>query len=99
MQLARIRNTKENILYGLINKSLAIFFQFIIRMVIIYELGEKYLGLNSLFSSILQVLNLSELGFSSAVVQCMYSPIAKDDTKKVCNLLNYIRRVYKYILG
>lgn len=97
MQLARIKNTKENILYGLLNKSIAIIFQFIIRMVVIYELGEKYLGLNSLFSSILQVLNLSELGFSNAVVQCMYSPIAKDDTKKVCNFLNFIRKVYKYI--
>ena len=56
-----------------------LFFPFIIRTILIKSLGADYLGLNSLFTSILTVLNLAELGFSSAVVFNMYKPIAEND--------------------
>ena len=42
-------------------------------------MGVEYLGLNSLFTSVLQVLNLAELGVGSAMVYSMYTPIAEDD--------------------
>ena len=45
----------------------------------IYVLGVEYLGLNSLFVSILQVLNLAELGVGNAMIFSMYKPIAEDD--------------------
>lgn len=73
---SRLNNSTRNIFAGLINKVLLILFPFISRTAIIYALGSEYLGLNSLFSSILMVLNLSELGISSALVYSMYKPIA-----------------------
>lgn len=90
-------NTKANILTGLILKITKILLPFVFRTIVLYVLGEKYLGLSSLFTSILQVLNITELGFSTAVIYHMYKPIADNDVNKVCSLLNYYKKVYRYI--
>ena len=57
----------------------------------------SYLGLNSLFTSILQVLSLSELGVGSAMVYSMYKPLAEKNHKKICALLNIYRKFYRII--
>ena len=97
MSDSRSQNTKRNIVSGLIYSGVSILFPFLIRTVIIYALGMDYVGLQSLFASILQVLNLAELGFSSAVVYHMYKPIAQGDTDTVCALLAYYRKIYRNI--
>ena len=63
----------------------------------IYFLGMEYLGLNSLFTSILQILNLAELGVGSAMVYSMYKPIAQSDKTKICALMLLYRKYYRII--
>ena len=94
---SRTKNTQRNIIWGMVNKVVILVVPFIIRTIIIKALGADYLGLTSLFTSILQVLNLTELGFSSAVVFCMYKPIAEKDTDTICALMNMFRKVYRII--
>ncbi|RGX70923.1 hypothetical protein, partial [Bacteroides stercorirosoris] len=94
---SRLNNSTRNIFAGLINKVLLILFPFISRTAIIYALGNEYLGLNSLFSSILMVLNLSELGISSALVYSMYKPIADDDKVKIRALLAVYKKWFRVI--
>ena len=94
MKLNRTQNAKRNIAFGIINKIVTLFFPFAIRMVMIRVIGAEYLGLGSLFQSILQVLNITELGFSSAIVYSMYKPIADDDTETLCAILNFYRKIY-----
>ena len=60
-------------------------------------LGVEYLGLSSLFTSILHVLNLAELGVGSAMVFSMYKPIAEDNEETVCALMALYRRYYRFI--
>lgn len=90
-------NTKNNIFSGFILKIIKIILPFVFRTIVLYVLGEKYLGLSSLFTSILQVLNITELGFSTAVIYHMYKPISLKDEKTVCALLNYYKKMYRYI--
>ena len=97
MTNTRTGNTIKNITFGLLNRFVNIIFPFIVRSVLIYSLGAEYLGLNTLFSSILQILNLTELGLSSAIVYSMYKPIAENDTNMVCALLSLYRKLYKII--
>lgn len=97
MQLEVVKNTRRNLIYGFINKIVTLFFPFITRMIIIRKLGEQYLGLDGLFTSILQVLNLSEFGFSTAIVYSMYKPIAEDDSETICALLAIYKKVYKIV--
>ena len=55
------------------------------------------MGLNSLFSSVLQVLNLAELGVGAAMVFSMYRPIAEDDEQTICALMALYRKYYRLI--
>ena len=58
---------------------------------------KEYMGLGSLFTSILQVLNLAELGFSSAITFSMYKPIAQGDEETVCALMAYYKKIYRMV--
>ena len=97
MEKGRIQNSIRNITFGAINRIVSIIFPFIVRTIFIKVLGEEYLGLNSLFSSILQVLNLADLGFASAIVASMYRPIAEKNVEKVSALMVLYRKLYKII--
>ena len=97
MRIERTRNAKRNILVGVINRFVSIIIPFITRTIMIRTLGVEFLGLDSLFASILQVLNITELGVSSAIVYSMYKPIAADDDETICALLNLYRKVYRFI--
>ncbi len=94
---SRTKNAIRNMLFGFINKAIVLLFPFIIKTVLIRTLGSEYLGLNSLFTSILQMLNLAELGFSSAIVYSMYKPIAEKDIKTICALMKLYKKIYRII--
>lgn len=95
MKIERTKNATRNIIFGVILKAYQIIIPFLMRTAMIYFMGVQYLGLNSLFTSILQVLNLAELGVGSAMIYSMYKPIAEDDNIAICALMN----LYKTIIG
>lgn len=97
MKLERTKNTVRNMIWGTLYQVVNIVLPFIGRTAFIYILGEKYLGLNSLFTSILSVLNMSELGVSSAIVYSMYGAIARDDHNEICALMNFYKKCYRVI--
>ena len=97
MRLNRTKNAKKNIVWGLCNKILFMVFPFALRAMIIQTVGAEYLGIDSLFISILQVLSLAELGFGEAIVYSMYRPIANDDKALIGKILGFYRKVYRRI--
>lgn len=97
MKIERTKNATRNIIFGGVLKIYQILVPFLMRTAMIYFLGMQYLGLNSLFSSILQVLNLAELGIGSAMVYSMYKPIAEDDNITICALMNLYKIYYRVI--
>lgn len=98
MKIERTKNATRNILFGIILKVYQILIPFIMRTAMIYFMGIQYLGLNSLFTSVLQVLNLAELGVGSAMVFSMYKPIAVDDKTTICALMK-LYKIYYRIIG
>ena len=96
-KIERTKNASRNILFGVILKSYQIFVPFLMRTAMIYLMGVQYLGLNSLFTSVLQVLNLAELGVGSAMVYSMYKPITEDDNTTICALMKLYRTYYRVI--
>ena len=97
MKINRSLNEKRNVLFGIALKLYQILLPFAFRSVIVYALGVQYLGLNSLFTSVLQVLNLAELGIGSAMVFSMYRPIVDDDNPKICALIRLYKTYYNII--
>ncbi len=97
MRIERTKNTIKNVKIGLFLKIFQMIVPFLMRTAMIYFMGVQYLGLNSLFASILQVLNLAELGVGNAMVFSMYKPIAEDNTKTICALMVLYRKYYRLI--
>lgn len=94
---SRTKNGIRNIIASIINRILFIILPFITRTIFINILGKSYLGLNGLFTSILNILNLTELGFGSALVYSMYKPAAENDKEKLCALLKIYQKIYRII--
>ncbi len=97
MKLERSRNTKRNIIVGEADKIAGTILPFIVRTLIIHQLGASYLGLTGLFYSIIQMLNLTEMGFGMAITFSMYKPIADNDEKMINALLRFYARVYRIV--
>lgn len=97
VNLNKTRKAYRNATSGLINNIASILLPFALRTVLIMVLGEEYLGLSTLFRSMMQVLNLADIGLGSAIVYNMYKPLAEDDTDTVCALLNLYRKIYTVI--
>lgn len=95
--MSRSQKAKTNIIWGIVNKFVVMLGPFAVRTAIIWAIGIEYAGLNGLFSSILTVLNMSEMGVGVAIVYNMYRPIAENNNSEVCALLNLYKKIYKVI--
>ena len=98
MKIDIAKRTTQNITFGYINKIIMLLFPFAIKTIILYTLGTHYLGLGSLYTAVLNVLTLAELGFSTAMVYSMYKPIAEDDKDTINALLLLYKKIY-YVIG
>lgn len=87
----------RNTAWGAVYRLVTLLGPFAIKTIIIKKLGLEYSGLNSLFTAILTVLNLANLGFSSSLVYTMYKAIVEDDQDALCAMMNFYRRVYRIV--
>ena len=71
--------------------------QFINRYFMVHYLGVTYIGLTSLFTNILSVLSLADLGIGSAIVFLIYKPLAERNVHKTAVIMKYYRNVYHAI--
>lgn len=97
MKIQRTQNAARNIIWGILFRVVATLCPFIMRTVLLYILGVEYLGLNSLFTSLLSFLSLAELGIGNAMVYAMYKPVAQDDDEAICALLKLYKKLYRII--
>lgn len=95
--LTRTQNSFLNYATDLLSTVLVIFLNFATRTVFIRYLGKSYLGIEGLFTNILSMLSLAELGFGSAIVFKLYKPIEEKDHHRIQVLLKLYRRVYGVI--
>ena len=98
-QESRSKKSLFNFTWGIMFRIINMLFPFAIKTMIIWKLGIQYLGLNSLFTSILSVLSLSELGIGSALVYSMYKPLAEGNKEKVSAFLYAYKKFYGIIGG
>lgn len=93
----RTRNSVLNLTFGLGRQLLSTVFKFIRRTVFIHTLGTAYLGIGGLFSELLSMLSLTELGLGTAINFQLYKPIAENDGKRVRILLKFYKQAYRVI--
>lgn len=94
---SRLSNSIKNISFGLIAQVSQMILGFISRTIFIRYLAVEYLGVNGLFTNILSLLSLAELGITSAIVFSLYKPLAEKDEKKLAGLINFFSKIYTRI--
>ncbi len=94
---SRTSNVIKNSGANLINKASHILTQFALRTAFILLLGNEYTGISTLFTDILQVLSLTELGMGTAMVYALYRPLAEKDGRKISALMGFYKRVYTIV--
>ncbi len=94
---SRLSNSIKNISFGLIAQLLQMILGFVSRTIFIKYLAVEYLGVNGLFSNILSLLSLTELGITSAILYSLYKPLAEKDERKLAGLVNFFAKVYRNI--
>lgn len=97
MEKTRTEYSFFNILAGIGGYLLNTIMGFVCRMVFTRCLSADYLGINGLFSNILTMLSLAELGIGSAIVYALYKPLAENDEDKICALVQFYRKAYMVI--
>ena len=93
----RTRYTMINMLVNIGGQFFAMLLSFINRMVFIRCLSAAYLGVNCLFTDVLSILNFAELGIGTAMVFSMYEPAARDDERKLAQLMNLYKWMYRAV--
>lgn len=71
--------------------------QFINRYYMVHYLGIVYLGLTSLFTNILSVLSLADLGLGTSIVFLLYKPLSERNFKKIAVIMKLYRNIYYVI--
>lgn len=97
MAKSRFQNTILNFTSGVAYRLFMMLMTFVVRTVFIRCLSEDYLGINGLYTNILNVLSLADLGFGTAMVFSLYKPLAENDQYKLAQLLQLYKRVYRII--
>ena len=93
----RTRNSFLNYITGMFSSLLIVVLNFLTRTFFIRYLGMSYLGIEGLFTNILSMLSLAELGFGSAIVYKLYKPIEENDHERILVLLKLYRKAYLII--
>ena len=93
----RIDNSIKNLKYNTIATIIYTIISFVTRTFFVKYLGKEYLGVNGLFSNILTILSLADLGISSVLIYSMYKPLAEKDEEKLKKLTNEYRKIYNVI--
>ena len=91
---SRTEYSAHNTTVGLISRLVAILCGYVVRIVFTHVLSETYVGINGLFTNILSILSLSEMGIESAISYALYKPIADNDESQQRAIINLYRKLY-----
>lgn len=97
IEMSRTEYSARNTTVAMMARVVAILMGFCTRVVFTHTLSEAYVGINGLFTDILNVLSLSELGIGTAITYALYKPIAQKDIEKQKSLMRLYKRFYRMI--
>ena len=91
--MSRTVKTAKNTIVGFVCTGISYILSFVLRALFIRLLGLEYAGVNTLFSDILKILNLADLGFNNAILFKLYKSIAKGDNAATEMYLALYRKI------
>lgn len=94
---SRTKNTLINFIVGFGAQLFQYVLSFVARTIFIMLLSVEYLGVNGLFTNVLAVLSLAEMGVGGAFVSLLYKPLYEKDTEKLKSLMTAFKEAYMVI--
>jgi len=94
---SRVKKSTLNMATSAISSMLTLLLNYITRLIFVRFLSDSYLGINGLFSDILSILSMADLGLTTAMMFNLYKPLAENDTEKVKSLVCFFKKVYLII--
>lgn len=94
---SRVANYRKNVLYSYLASIISALLGFVSRTIFLHYLSIEYLGINGLFSEVLGILSLAELGIPTAVNFELYKLVAEKNTEKIKSIMFFYRKVYVII--
>ena len=93
----RVKQSAKNMISGFLYQTVTLILSFISRTVFINTLGTEYLGLNGIFTDVLSLLSMADLGFGTAMAYSFYKPLAEHDEDRIAALSHFYKKVYHII--
>ena len=94
---SRSGNFSRNAVFAACSELMTVLLNFAVRYFFVRSLNVEYLGVRGLFSSILTILSMAELGVGTAIVYSMYQPLAVGDQEKIKSLVAFYKKAYSII--
>ena len=94
----RRKNSVLNVIGSIGYYLIAIVFNLISQAILVRVLGIEYSGINGLFTNVLNLLSVVELGIGNVIIFKLYKPIAENNTEKIKSWLNFYRQCYNVII-
>ena len=95
--MGRVRYATRNIIFGFLGSGATTLLNFILRQVFITHLGDTLLGVQDLYSEILTMLSLAELGVGTALNYSLYGPVARGEREKIKSYMQLYKKAYRTI--
>ncbi|MCM1577547.1 MAG: hypothetical protein NC078_01945 [Ruminococcus sp.] len=92
--MSRTKSSLKNLAAAFIGQALGIAVSLVSRNVFLGVLSEEYLGLNGLFSNILTVFSLVELGVGQAMNFSLYKPLSEKNIPLLKSLMRFYKKAY-----
>lgn len=94
---SRILNSIYNFVTSIALQVIKLLLKFFARTALIQYIGMEYVGIDSIFTNILMLLSVSEMGIGTAIIFDMYKPIALNEHDRVKSFVKFYKDVYKCI--
>ena len=92
--MARTQNSIRNIMAAMVGQVGGILVNLLARIFFLHYLNVTYLGLNGMFTNVLTMLSLVELGVGPAMSYSLYKPLADGDIEKLKSHMAFYKKAY-----
>lgn len=94
---SRTEKSIRNIIFSVAFQLVTVLSNFAVKTAFIHFLGIQYTGMSALFTDILSVLSMAELGFGAAISYALYAPLHRKDETQIAKLMEFYKKIYRVV--
>mgnify|MGYP000261373931 CR=1 FL=1 len=90
----RIKNLFRNSFFSMLSQFALLILGFFSQRAMNLYMGAELVGMNGVISNVINILSVTELGISTAIVYHLYGALARKDEAEIASLMNLYRKAY-----